>query len=376
MEEVINHLISVASGLAILGAGYVVWLASGIANVIFTPDLKWSWGKFFKGLAKALIMALTILSWVAVFDALDWFTKSMGADISSVLNGASVSGLVGGIIGGTAYFLAKGYRNFYDFINPSNAEVVVENPDYAKVASDMKKLAEAITPVWTVNEKQSDEEAAKKAAEKYGKAGKGDDVNPLTRRLPDGDTDGGKGWQCTKYSYYLTTGIRMNYPPHPDYGPCNGRDMVDYLVENCGYVRCGKINGAIFSYECGEYGHTGMVVDAQQNIVSNANYVPLTVSTNYINLEAVGATYCCPPSMKPAPTPTPTPTPTPAPSSFKVGDKVVPTALIDYNGTPLIQWDDCYTISELNGDRAVLTAPRNGKPVVWAAMNTANLRKI
>lgn len=68
-----------------------------------------------------------------------------------------------------------------------------------------------------------------------------------------------------------------------------------------------------------------------------------------------------------APAPTPTPEPT-----FKVGDKVVPTKLVDYNGTPLVQYDDYYTISELNGDRAVLTA----RGAVWAAMNTANLRKV
>lgn len=71
----------------------------------------------------------------------------------------------------------------------------------------------------------------------------------------------------------------------------------------------------------------------------------------------------------------PAPAPEPTPEPFKVGDKVVPTKLVDYNGTPLVQYDDYYTISEINGDRAVLTAPRNGQPVVWAAMNTANIRK-
>lgn len=72
----------------------------------------------------------------------------------------------------------------------------------------------------------------------------------------------------------------------------------------------------------------------------------------------------------------PAPAPQPAPEPFKVGDTVVPTKLVDYNGTPLVQYDDTYTISEINGDRAVLTAPRNGQPVVWAAMNTANIRKV
>lgn len=68
---------------------------------------------------------------------------------------------------------------------------------------------------------------------------------------------------------------------------------------------------------------------------------------------------------------TPAPAPTPAPAGFKVGDVVVPTKLVDYNGTPLVQYDDTYTISEISGDRAVLMA----RGAVWAAMNTANLRK-
>ena len=116
---------------------------------------------------------------------------------------------------------------------------------------------------------------------------------------------------------------------------------------------------------------------------------PLRVGTHYINLEAVGATFCCPPDMldpvtptpkpTPKPTPTPTPTPTPAPSKpagFKVGDKVVPTRLVDYDGRRLRQYDNNYTITELIGNRAVLCAKRNGKDVVWAAMNTSDIKKV
>ena len=65
------------------------------------------------------------------------------------------------------------------------------------------------------------------------------------------------------------------------------------------------------------------------------------------------------------------PAPAPQPAGFKVGDIVVPTKLVDYNGTPLVQFDPNYTITELIGDRAVLSA----RGQVWAAMNTANIRK-
>lgn len=83
------------------------------------------------------------------------------------------------------------------------------------------------------------------------------------------------------------------------------------------------------------------------------------------------------PVPAPAPEPEPEPQPAPAPvdDGFKVGDVVVPTRLVDYNGTPLKQYDDTYTITQINGDRAVLSAPRNGQMVVWAAMRLDDIRK-
>ena len=65
----------------------------------------------------------------------------------------------------------------------------------------------------------------------------------------------------------------------------------------------------------------------------------------------------------------------PVKESFKVGDIVVPTKLVDYNGTHLIQYDKNYVITQLNGNRAVLCANRDGKLYTWAAMNTDNIKK-
>lgn len=77
------------------------------------------------------------------------------------------------------------------------------------------------------------------------------------------------------------------------------------------------------------------------------------------------------------PVPTPTPVPTPAPAGFKKGEKVVPTKLISYTGVRLVQWDKQYTVyQDSRNDRVVLAAPRNGKLVVWAAMNIKNVRRI
>lgn len=88
------------------------------------------------------------------------------------------------------------------------------------------------------------------------------------------------------------------------------------------------------------------------------------------NLIIVGQKIRIPGANKPTPTPTPAPS---TPKGFEVGDRVKPTRLVDYDGTSLRAYDSFYTISELKGNRAVLTAPRNGQPVVWAAMRTEDL---
>lgn len=80
------------------------------------------------------------------------------------------------------------------------------------------------------------------------------------------------------------------------------------------------------------------------------------------------------PDVKEEPIPAPQPEPTPVESEFKVGDKVVPIELVNYTGTHLKQYDKYYIITQLNGDRAVLSAERDGKMEIWAAMNTNNIK--
>jgi len=60
---------------------------------------------------------------------------------------------------------------------------------------------------------------------------------------------------------------------------------------------------------------------------------------------------------------------------LKVGDKVIPTRLVNYNGTPLKQYDPFYYITSLNGDRAVCSAKRDNKFIVWATMNIKDLKR-
>lgn len=141
------------------------------------------------------------------------------------------------------------------------------------------------------------------------------------RRKPDGDNDGGRGWQCSKYTAYLATGKKDYSSAHPDYGPVNGKDVAAYLVKHYGWQYTDKpVEGAIGSGGFNTtYGHTAMYLystGTNTAMVNDANYTPLAVSTHNMNIS--GWVWVVPGDYKPAPEPTPTPTPTPEPSPAPV----------------------------------------------------------
>lgn len=139
----------------------------------------------------------------------------------------------------------------------------------------------------------------------------------INRRLKDGDKDGGKGWQCSKYTGYLATGKRQYSTAHPDYGPVNGKAITDWLVKNYGFKYISTpVKGAIGSGGFNtQYGHTVMYLystGTNKAMVNDANYVPLTVGTHEMNIS--GWKWVVPGSYNPTPKPTPTPTPQPTPT--------------------------------------------------------------
>lgn len=75
------------------------------------------------------------------------------------------------------------------------------------------------------------------------------------------------------------------------------------------------------------------------------------------------------------PEPQPIP-PTPQPETFNIGDYVVPTVLIDYQGTPLVQYDDVYQILEKDERGNVLGAVRGNERPIWAVLPDSNIKHI
>ena len=155
-----------------------------------------------------------------------------------------------------------------------------------------------------------------------------------SRRLPDGDNDSGKGWQCSKYTAYLATGRREYSYAHPDYGPVNGKDVAAWLVKNYGWKYTDSpVEGAIGSGGFNtQYGHTAMYLyptGANTAMVNDANYTPLAVATHNMNIS--GWVWVVPNDYTPDPEPTP---PSPEPVS---GDVTYTYVYGDYFSKVLIK---------------------------------------
>lgn len=380
----IEQLITVYIGAAIIGITYIAWLLSGAFNVAYSQTREWSWRRFFEDLLKVALRLGFLGAITIAINLIEWYCARLGADVSKLADIFSVGGVAALTAKASAGYASKAYNNFKNFIDTLHTEPIELDIDpnaidwrgiRSDVEAEFRAFAEAITPKHTTDEEQTEVEAAPSEEEiveitEELEVGQGADIMPIQRILPDGDKDGGKGWQCSKYSWFLATGIRMNYAPHPDYGPCNGNKMIDYLIQKLGWVECTKMDGAIFGYNSGQYGHTGIVKDAKNNIVNDANWNPLAVTTHYLNLDAVGARYACPKAMmttntatttksaqtasKPQNTATPSTTtskPTTQPSNspdkpliFRKGENVRPLRLVDYDGRSLRQYDDVYYV--------------------------------
>jgi len=61
---------------------------------------------------------------------------------------------------------------------------------------------------------------------------------------------------------------------------------------------------------------------------------------------------------------------------FKVGDYVVPTKLVDYKGTHLIQYDEKYQIIQKDSRGNVLGAVRGDQRPIWAVLPDENIKKV
>lgn len=203
-----------------------------------------------------------------------------------------------------------------------NGYITLDGKD-AKIESYTEKFIETSNEaLYRIMEQDAPtDETTIKENEATGQGGSTTLNQVIARRLPDGDNDNGRGWQCSKYTAYLATSRREYSSVHPDYGPVNGKDIAGWLVRNYGWKYTDKpVEGAIGSGGFNtQYGHTAMYLystGTNTAMVNDANYKPLTVATHNMNIS--GWVWVVPGDYQPDPQPTPTPTPTPVSNTYTV----------------------------------------------------------
>lgn len=218
-----------------------------------------------------------------------------------------------------AIFIMAGTKSQEGYITLDGKDAKIE--DYTE-----KFIEDANSALYRImnEDAPTDEATIKEFEDVEGLGGVTTIEQVFDRRLPDGDTDNGKGWQCSKYTAYLATGRREYSSAHPDYGPVNGKNVAEWLVKNYGWKYISSpVQGAIGSGGFNTtYGHTAMFIystGSNTAMVNDANYVPLTVATHNMNIS--GWVWVVPGDYNPTPAPQPTPTPSgPVTYTYKKGD--------------------------------------------------------
>lgn len=207
----------------------------------------------------------------------------------------------------------------FGHVSENGQYITLDGNDAQIPAATTKFIEDAEAAMYRImnEDAPTDEETIKENEEPTGQGASTSLEQVIARRKPDGDNDGGKGWQCSKYAAYLATGKKDYSSAHPDYGPVNGKDVAAYLVKNFGWKYIDKpVAGAIGSGGFNTlYGHTAMYLystGTNTAMVNDANYSPLKVATHNMNIS--GWVWVVPGDYEPDPQPTPTPTPTPSPS--------------------------------------------------------------
>ena len=159
----IEQLITVYIGAAIIGITYIAWLLSGAFNVAYSKTREWSWRRFFEDLLK-VILRLGFLGAITIaINLIDWYCSRLGADVSKLADIFSVGGVAALTAKASAGYASRAYNNFKNFIDTLHTEPIELDIDpnaidwqgiRADVEAEFLAFAEAITPKHTTDEEQ------------------------------------------------------------------------------------------------------------------------------------------------------------------------------------------------------------------------------
>ena len=344
---------------------------------ISVDDIKFDWKKFLSGSIRPILITLAIGALAGLILGFFTLVDKTGVEIEG-LEQISVHTLLIGLmiadIGAIGYAISEGLVLFG--MNESDIKKIRESAKNGEVGvsvgidengnivasaetitekSDKEQLVEDGVEV-EHGEELEVEEAGKGAVwvntypEPYRSAGKDTKVDPSTCY----------NRECVSYCAWKICEATGAWPKRT--GDMNAKNWI-YRLPSWGYkkVSAPKAGGLYVGVlTSGKYGHVvwfeyGNTI-SEYNYGSAGNYGVRNINLGQYQWFEIKA---------------PAPSPTPTPSNFKVVDNVTLINWVDYYGNKLVKTRDYYTISEINGDRAVL---KSGN-VVYAAVNTNNLKK-
>lgn len=408
MEEILNQLITVSAGLGILAGAWFIWFTSGVVNNMFTTA-KWSWKRMWEDIVKTLIMGIGILSWVVLMNVLDWYTQKLGMDISAVLDGATVVGLLAVIVGGSANYAMKAYRNFIEFIGTSHVAKVTGEQDYTEIAQDVKDAVSVIynsinsqqedpdTVVGEVLTKKEVKQLAEMGAIPYYKVDVSTPQKAYQNLLGKGFNEGW-GLQCvagfkefmfSMFGRYVSAGgAAKNYAYEPARSAVcklgfTWHDGAEGLTDGCWGIWIDGLYGHVAMYYQGKWlGQNQGAADGNAGNAFNLMALPMQGFAGYFQPNSYSKSTIKPatevesPTIKNNPDKNPTESRQNPDIGIKKGDKVFLKKYVDVNGTALANIQNTpYTVFQIRkSDNTAVLKSDDGD--IYARMSYDDLRKV
>lgn len=381
-----------------------IWLSLGFTAIFFVAmafrgifgylknekiaydELKFSWKTFLKGMIRPTLLTLSTGAFAAL---LVGFIKLVGASGIEVSGLDQISpqvleiGLAIADIGAIGYAIKEALYCFtltdeqinkirttvYESI-ANDEEVgidvsvdengnIIASPETITPASD-KALQEADGILEESEDVENDDEIGKGGIantypEPYRSAPKDSLIDPSTCY----------NRECVSYCAWKIKEITGNWLKRT--GGMSAKYWINRLPENGYYeVSSPKETGKYVGVStAGQYGH--VVWFESGTTISEYNYsIVGGFGVRNINLGAYRWFQIKSPITPPTPTPT---------TDINVGDRVLPISWVDYNGKALKKTRDYYFVSQISGDRAVLSAD-SVDGAIYAAVKTSNLKKV
>lgn len=391
--EMLNEPLTQLTVLGVVLVYYVICYTTRIASGrrrVSKQGKKWSWKQFWSDILDRLQAIFVLVGLIIGSDITQWLAPLIGVNLNETVSASLNATLIVAIpfIAGLAELFAAakntqhlwGWKKNIASLGMTNGDINPSSANLEEIANTTWKFLDTVTEK-TIHEMWEEEGVTGEVLEgEVLEGGKGSIENtypePYRSAVQDTifDPAGCYNRECVSYcawKVYELTGKWL-----AKYGSMNAKYWVQRLAEN-GYttVLSAPREGGFYVgvTEAGTYGH--VVWYETGKIITEYNYASRgCFSVREINLSAYKWVEIKAPNTaleigkevadKPKED-------EPKKTSFKVGDKVVPLTKVDYDGRKLKQYDDSYTITQISGNRAVLSA----RGQVWAAMNTDNIKK-